>query len=205
MLKRSHSSGLGTLLVVGLVAAATGCARSDGVLGANTGRVQFHLSSGATSVAGAGSAVLGAATNGDRGEGPSRFFQSASVTFASVLARNLSGELVNVTMDLPVTVDVVSMEMGKQVVLPDGELPPGTYDQVVIVMTHVTAVTHDGTTITITPAGGGWTSVIPMCQFSVEEGGSATVSLTFMLKQAFSWGGNGYHFQPALACGDSST
>jgi len=143
----------------------------------------------------------GPLATGDHDEDkPSRFFQSAQVTFSSILARNLAGELVPATMDLPVTVDVVTMEGGRQVALPDGDLPPATYDQVVVVMTEVQVATHDGTTITMDPPGGGWTSIIQVCPFEVGGDGTTTVGIQFDLKRAFSWRDNRYHFQPRFEC-----
>jgi hypothetical protein len=174
-----------------------GCGTGAGLLGTSEGNVRFVLSAGADAApAGAPSMT----SDGDDGGGPRSFFQSASVTFSSVLARNVDGVLVNVEMDLPVTVDLVSMENGKQVVLPDGDLTPATYDQLVVVMTEVKGVTKDGTTITIEPPGGGWTAIVPVCEFVVEEGGPTTVSLSFMLRKAFSWRNGRFFFQPRLQC-----
>ncbi len=122
------------------------------------------------------------------------------MTLSSILARNLDGMLVHVTMDLPVTVDVLSMEGRTEVVLLDAILPPATYDQVVVVMTQVEVVTHDGTTIRITPPGGGWTAITPNCPFVVEEGATTTVGLKFMLNHAFRLRNNRFHFQPRFVC-----
>jgi hypothetical protein len=192
------------VLAVGLVLVAEGCGNGDGVLGVNEGRVQFLLSSDAeAAVPNAASPDGPVATDGDHGRGYHEFFQSANVTFASILARNLDGVLENVTFEdppLPFTVDVVSMDGGKEIMLPDGELLAATYDQLVVVMTEVEGVTLDGTTITMTPPGGGWTAIVPMCQFVVGDGGTTTVSLKFMLNQAFSWRNSRYHFQPRFVC-----
>jgi len=215
MLNRSKLSGPAMVLAGGLAVLLAGCDNGGGALGPNEGRVRFVLSSGADVVASVGSAELGQssvtlqdgaiATNGGDGDRPRHFFQSANVTLSSVLARNTDGVLVNVEMDLPVTVDVVMLDDGKQVTLPDGILPPATYDQVVLVMTHLEVVTLDGTGIAITPPGGGWTTIVPICPFDVEDGGSTTVSLQFMLGQAFSWRIGGYHFQPRLSCDAGDT
>ena len=191
MLTRGRLSGLAMGLGVGLVLVVAGCDNSNGVLGIDGGRVQFVLSSGAQ--------LDGpVATDGDH-DHARRFFQSANVIFSSILARNLDGVLVDVTMALPDTVDVLLLD-GKEVTLPDGELPPGTYDQVVVVMTAVEGVTHDGTTITITPPGGGWTAIVPICPFVVEEGATTVVGLKLMLDRAFSWRDSRYHFQPSFVC-----
>ena len=185
-------------LAAGLLLVVAGC---DNPLGVNEGQVRFVLSSDASALAATPVQVGAFATDGDHEDKrPSHFFQSARVTFSSILARNLAGVLVNVTMDLPVTIDIVTMEGGSEVVLPTGELPPATYDQVVVVMTEVQVVTHDGTTITIEPPGGGWTVIIPICSFEVPEGGTATVGIQFDLRRAFSWRDNRYHFQPRLVC-----
>ena len=216
-MNRRHSTHPATLLALGLALVAAGC--SDSGLGPNQGRVRFVLSSGATAagVAGAQSATAtptpgttGATAspslNGD-GDGEHhdyRAFQAANVTFSSILARDQAGVLVNVAMDLPVQVDIVALDTGgNQVTLPDGDLPAGTYDQLVVVMTHLEGVLKDGTQLTITPPGGGWTSIVPICPFTVEEGGTTTVSLQFMVRQAFTWQNLRYHFQPRLQCSTS--
>jgi hypothetical protein len=122
------------------------------------------------------------------------------VTLTSILARDLEGVLVNVAMELPTTVEVMSMDRGRSVTLPPGELPPATYDQVVVVMSEVVGVTHDGTTITIEPPGGGWTAIVPVCPFSVEDGGTTVVGLTLSVRHAFSWRENRFHFRPKFEC-----
>ncbi|KPJ84344.1 MAG: hypothetical protein AMS18_16890 [Gemmatimonas sp. SG8_17] len=203
MLNRRRLSSVVMVLAVGLVLVAEGCGSGDGVLGVNEGRVQFLLSSDAeAAVPNAASPEGPVATDGDHGHGYHQFFQSASVTFSSILARNVDGVLENVTLDPPppITVDVVSMDGGKEIMLPEGQLPAATYDQVVVVMTWVEGVTLDGTTIAITPPGGGWTAIVPMCPFVVGDGGTTTVSLKFMLNQAFSWRNSRYHFQPRFVC-----
>jgi hypothetical protein len=90
----------------------------------------------------------------------------------------------------------VKIDGGKQVQLPDGFLPPGNYDQVVIVITAVQGVTNNGTVITIEPPGGGWTSVIPICPFAVAEGETAAVGLGFNVRNSFLQLGNNWSFQP---------
>ena len=103
-------------------------------------------------------------------------------------------------MGLPVTVDVVSLEDGREIALPDGDLAPGSYDQVVIVMTQFEGVTRNGTTITITPPGGGWTAIVHRCEFTVDEGAETTVSLKFVVDRSFSLHEGRYHFKPHFVC-----
>ncbi len=205
-MSKRRLTDLAMALVVGLVLVVTGCSSSDSILGVNEGRVQFVLSSSSgTVVTGAQGSVLGPSLHPDDDdhdddEDGRRFLQSANVTFSSILARNLDGVLVDVMMALPVTVEVLSMDGGKEVRLPDAILPPATYDQVVVVMTQVEVVTSDGTTIRITPPGGGWTAIVPICPFVVEQGATTTVGLTFMLEHAFKWRDNRFHFQPRFVC-----
>ena len=204
---------LTTVLVAGLALVAAGCSSSDSILGVNEGRVRFVLSSssGTVGTGAEGSAPVPAAAqdgavimrhgDDDRDDDDGRrFLTSANVTLSSILARNLDGVLVHVDMDLPVTVDVLSMDGATEVMLPDAILPLAAYDQVVVVITQVEVVTFDGTTIRITPPGGGWTAIVPICPFVVEQGATTTVGLTFMLEHAFKWRDNRFHFQPRFVC-----
>ncbi len=202
---RNHNgvASLAAVLAVGLTAALAACADSGGVTGVDGGRVQFVLSSGdeAPLPQAPGVSVDGPVMSGGDGDGdPHRMFQSASVTFSSILARNLDGVLVNVDMELPVTVDVLALRDSREVTLPVGVLPPATYDQIVVVMTQVEVVTLDGTAIAITPSGGGWTAIVPVCPFDVVEGETTTVGLRFMLGRAFSWREGRHHFRPHFVC-----
>ncbi len=210
-MNRRRTGGLAMILAFGLALVVTGCGESNSLVGSdegNGGKVRFVLSSGTdASVEASVSAPLDqadgpAATDGDRDDNHYHgFFESANVTFSSILARNLDGVLVNVEMEeLPVTVDVVSLEDGKEIALPDGDLPPGSYDQVVIVMTEFEGVTRNGTTITITPPGGGWTAIVHRCEFTVDESGETTVSLKFVINRSFSWHEGRYHFKPLFVC-----
>jgi hypothetical protein len=205
-----------TPLLIALLTAA--CGGTDGLLAPNHGRVRILIGSdtGFVPLAAPAAADLGGPAlhdgpsddNSGPGDGEHRVFpliKAANVTFASVLARNLDGVLENVEMDLPVTVDVITLETGRQIQLPDGELPAGTYDQVVVVMTEAHLVLRDGTEITIDPPGGGWTAIVPLCPpVEVEESGTSTVSLTLDVRNAVIWLDGRFHFaprfKPPLAC-----
>ncbi|MSR19911.1 MAG: DUF4382 domain-containing protein [Gemmatimonadetes bacterium] len=204
-------------LAFALALAGAACAGSDSMLAPNHGRVHFVLGSGDGAVAvggpAAGESLDGSGTttgvtdplHGD-GDGPPRpMIKTANVTFSSVLARNVDGVLVNVDTDLPVKVDVLRLEGGRQIQLPDGDLLAGTYDQVVVVMTEVQIVLGNDTPLTINPPGGGWTAIVPLCPpVEVEDSGTSTVSLTLEVRNSFLWGGDGFHFEPRfrlpLAC-----
>jgi hypothetical protein len=129
--------------------------------------------------------------------GPIPLYRSVKLTFSSILARNLDGVLVDVVMDLPVTVDASLLEAGHVIELPEGELPVGTYDEVVFVVRKVEVVLWNHTRVTIEPPGGGWTSNVPLCPpVEVEEGGTATVNLKLQVWNAIYWYGDRLHFEP---------
>jgi len=193
-----------SLLVLALALAGAACSGSDGMLAPNHGRVRFVLGSGdgvaavgAPTEVGAAGGVIAASGDGEGPSEPRRHIKSANVTFASILARNLDGVLENVDIDLPATVDVVTLETGRRIQLPEGVLPEGTYDQVVVVMTEVQIVLADDTEITINPPGGGWTAIAPLCPpVEVTDGGEATVSLAIEVRNAFLFDGGRFHFTP---------
>ena len=111
--------------------------------------------------------------------------ESANVTFASMLARNLDGELIDLDIDLPHTVDLVALGAGQEVTFPAGTLPDGEYDQLVVVMTELEAIFVDGGSIALTPPGGGWTAIVRVGPFSVAEGETVTLNLNLRLGRAF--------------------
>ena len=122
------------------------------------------------------------------------------MTFSSILARNLDGELIDVTINLPVTIDVLQTRDGRSLELPIGILPPGIYDQLVVVMRQVELVLLDGTKIAVTPPGGGWTAIIRVCPFEVSAAEITPVQLRFRMGSSFQLGGSGWRFEPDLEC-----
>jgi hypothetical protein len=201
-----------TLGLLALVAAIgmTGCESTD-PMGVNGGRVRFVLSGDqgapaalqadpSQAVAETGLAVSPSLHEGEGDKRHNPYFATANVTFSSILARNEDGVLVDAGMDLPATIDVVTMEDGRSITLPDGDLPPATYDQVVVVMTQVVGTMRDGTTLTIDPPGGGWTAIVPLCPFVIEEGATAVVGLNLDVGRSFAWRNNRFHFEPRFVC-----
>jgi len=187
------------LALAGLAAAlcvAAGCSNgSDGAMQGGQGRVQIVMSASESA------AVSPAATDG--GSSTDHDLKAAHVTFASILARNLDGELIDVTIDLPITVDLLGLVSGGAFTLPAGFLPPGTYDQLVIVMTKVELTLANDTVVTIDPPGGGWTAVIPVAEsFTVAEGLTTTVNIKFRPAGSFSWLDDEWEFRPKFECDD---
>jgi hypothetical protein len=149
---------------------------------------------------GLSSAVL--TQDGDDGEGDDivSMLAKVNVTFSSLMARNLDGELVSLVIDLPQTVDLISVLNGKQVTLPAGTLPPGMYDQIVVVIRSVEFVFVDGTSKVLTPPGGGWTRIIPVETFEVIDGQTITIELRFNPLHAFEELNGEFEFSPDFEC-----
>lgn len=202
------------ILAAVLLVVASGCSDGDNTLGANQGHVQFVMSSasdGFTAAATDGSDLLSDASSDtgtpidvtdDHGGGGNDHHRlaEANVTFSSILARNMNGELIDVDIELPVTVDMLGMRGGGNFDLPMGILPPGIYDQIVVVMTTVELVTLNGTRIAITPPGGGWTSIVRVCPFEIAEGAMTTVQFKFRPKHSFKHDGFQWKFKPEMEC-----
>jgi hypothetical protein len=192
---------LALLCTVVVVAVAAGCSGADGTLSASSGGLRIVMSTQSIPVAasthGDDESHDGEGGNGggENGDGSGRI-QAAEVTFSSVLARNLDGELINVAIDLPVTVDLMALVEGRTAELPIGSLPPGTYDQIVVVMSKVALTTLNGTLIEITPPGGGWTAIVHVVPFEVIEGETTTVRIIFRPKQSFPMVGDRFEFRP---------
>jgi len=194
---RHHSlSTIGSCALAAAALVLGGCSSSDNMTGnGNGGRVQLVLSAGSSTAASPGG-VSPATLTDDTG----RHIQSAGITLSSVLARNLSGELVAVVIDLPVTVDLIALSQGGTVDLPIGALPPGTYDQIVVVIRSLNVTLSDGTHIDVTPPGGGWTVIVPTQPFDVADGTMTTVHLSFRTGGAFEWVDGHLEFHPGFDC-----
>jgi hypothetical protein len=165
------------MLVSALALVTAACGGADSVTQGGNGNVRITLASATSAATLATGAGVAQATLDDDHDDEGRGITSAAVTFSSILARNLSGELVPIASALPVTVDLTSILTGRMVDLPAGTLPPGTYDQLVVVMTKVELTLTDGTLLAITPPGGGWTVIVPTAPFTVVEGGITTLEL----------------------------
>jgi hypothetical protein len=114
-----------------------------------------------------------------------RFLQrleTANVTIASLLARNTAGQLIDLDMDLPQTIDLKAALLdGKNTTLPAGTLPAGDYDQLIVVMTQLDLTFIDGGALALTPPGGGWTSIVRVAPFTVADGQDTTIELNFRM------------------------
>lgn len=164
--------------------------------GGSDGNVKVVLS--ATSQSAAAPSLSGSdddsgGTNG--GDALSRLSE-ANVTFASMFARNLKGELISLGLDLPQTVDLKALLSNKQLTLPAGTLPAGDYDQLVVVMTQVELKFVNGGGLSLTPPGGGWTSIVRVTPFTIADGAESTIDLKFHLGGAFRGMGNDLQFFP---------
>jgi len=172
-----------------------GCSNSDSMTGQSKGTVRFTMGGPTTQAA-----RLGATSPLTLSDGTGRTITAASITLSSIVARNLDGQLVDVTMALPVTVDLVSLIQGRTVDLPIGSLPVGSYDQLVIVIRGLHVELSDGTMIDVTPPGGGWTAIVRVDPFEVVDGQVTTVHLHFRAAGAFQWIDGHLEFDPEFDC-----
>jgi hypothetical protein len=189
---------LACLVLVATALVAAGCSGSDSALGAGQGQVRISLSAAPLAAASTDGGGL-AAGHGLGGPGGPQI-TAASMTLSSVLARNLDGELIDVTIDLPAEIDLFALVAGQTVDLPIGSLPVGSYDQLVVVIRAVGVTLEDGTQIDITPPGGGWTAIVPTEPFEVTEGAATTVTLQFRAGRAFRWLNGQLGFHPEFDC-----
>ena len=171
-----------------------GCSDSGSMVGSNTGHVLMIM--GGPPLAATGG--VGAATALNDGNG--RTLTAAEITVASVLARNLDGQLIDIDMDLPATVDLVALIGGGTAELPLGALPVGTYDQLVVVIRSLHVELSDGTQVDVTPPGGGWTAVVDTDPFDVVDGQVTTVTLHFRAGGAFEFVDGHLVFHPGFDC-----
>ncbi len=188
---RNQFALAGLAMTLGIV---TSCSNgSNDMMQGGQGAVKIVMS------ASAAAPVAAAVTDGG-GSTTDRPLKAANVTFASILARNLDGQLIDVTIELPVTVDLLGLVSGGSFTLPAGFLPPGTYDQLVIVITEVELTLANDTVITIDPPGG-WTAVIPVREtFTVAEGQTTTVNINFRADGSLRWLNEHWEFHPEFDC-----
>jgi hypothetical protein len=158
-----------------------------------TGRVHMTMGGSTTQAMSASSAMT-------LDDGTGRMITSATISLSAIEARNLDGQLVPVTVALPMDVDLVALIQGGTVDLPDGSLPAGTYDQIVVVIRSLHVVLSDGTQIDVTPPGGGWTVIVPTVEFDVVAGQVTTVQLHFQGAGAFQWVDGHLVFNPGFDC-----
>ena len=186
-----------------LVAACSGS--SDAFNTAGKGKIQIAMTTGTgPTINSAGTAGLpsagaraGASAVTTNMEGPSlSSLKSANVTFTKIQARNADGTWVDVLISLPVTVDLLSIRDGKDLSLPAGFLPPGTYDKLMVTISEVDIVMMDGTNIAITPPAAGWTAQIPAKPFVIVEGQATSVRLRFREDMSFHFLGGAIGFDP---------
>ena len=195
--------------LVALVLVAACSNSSSGESDARSGNVRVMLTADATTTNGTAAPLrtTGSTTtfddDGDDDDVLSRL-EHVNVTFSALLARNLDGDLVDLVVDLPRTVDLVGLMNGQQIMLPTGTLPPGMYDQIVVVIRSVEFVFLSGGKIELTPPGGGWTKIVPVATFEVIEGQTTTIELRFKPLGAFRELDGKFEFFPDFDCRSDS-
>ena len=172
-----------------------GCSDSGSMVGNNTGRVRIVMDGPATQAA-----TLEAAQLTAMNDGSGRTLTSAEIQISSILARNLDGELIDIALTLPATVDLIALIQGGTHELPTGALPAGSYDQIVVVIKSLTVGLSDGTEVEVRPPGGGWTAVVNTDPFDVADGAVTTVTLHFRARDAFQVVNGELEFSPGFDC-----
>jgi hypothetical protein len=164
------------LTVAAVLVMAPGCSSDSDLMRPQAATVQLMMSTDS------GSAGVSASTTADHG-GDQHRIQGAEILVSDVVARSTTlQQLVDVGVELPVTVDLIALnDSGRTIELGIGYLPPDTYDQIVLVISSLTLTARDGTKITIEPPGGGWTVQIPTEPFTVIEGEITTIQLKFRM------------------------
>lgn len=152
-------------------ASAIGCSDAN-VNGNRGGQVRVVLS-------GSGAAAAQTDTSATVDHDGDRRIKGIDIVVSDLEARSATEQrLENVSIDLPRTVDLLAlMENGGEVDLGVGSLPPGTYDQLVIVVSSMTLTAADDTEIRITPPGGGWTRIVRVDPFEVVDGETTTIRI----------------------------
>jgi hypothetical protein len=207
------------LLVLVLLALGAACTHSSGGSNDRSGNVKVMLTAQSASTSTTTTSASLASSNpvgtsgsttvlhedgdGDDSDLLSKL-QHVNVTISSLLARNLDGDLIDLAVDLPKTVDLVGLMNGNQVTLPTGTLPAGMYDQIVVVIRSVEFVFLDGTKFQLTPPGGGWTKIVPVTPFEVIDGQTTTIELQFKPFGAFREFGGEFEFFPDFDCRSDS-
>ena len=213
-------------LLVG-IAFITACINHHDESDSRSGNVQFVLTAAAPAQARTAGSTLSGGTTGlsnavlpqdDDGEDDDiqSKLANVNVTFSSLMARNLDGELVNQDIpggmhpgdihvwsplhDIPVADGHFAVGKGQGDIMPAGTLPPGMYDQIVVVIRKVEFVFVDGTSKVLTPTGGGWTRIIPVETFEVIDGQTITIELRFNPLHAFEELNGEFEFSPDFEC-----
>jgi hypothetical protein len=191
------SIGLGALLLTSLLTG--GCSHSDFLdgtsdsgpgtgNGSGTGRVRMVMGGPALAAA--------AGTLSD----DAHTIDSAEITITRIVARNLDGQLIDIGMELPVSVDLITLVQGATFELPAGSLPVGAYDQLVVAIGALHVTLSNGTVTDVDPPGGGWTATVRTDAFDVVEGEVTTVNLHFRAEHAFKWDHGELQFDPEFDC-----
>ena len=180
-----------TVLAIGLAGLVAGCTSSNDGSGPK-GSLAITLS--ATRAPAGGAVQTATAENEDA----LSHLKAAIITISGVEARTAEGTWVPVETGLPVNVDLIAiMNAGNVVSLPADLLPAGGYTALELRIAQVQLTLLDGTKVTITPTGSGWTIQIPV-SFSVVTGQSTVVKLNLHCGNSFRLFDGQFEFDPEI-------
>ena len=127
---RLNAKLFAVLAVLAMAVLGLACNSSNDPTHSGMGQVRFTMSSASAPAGTMGTTDGLLAVGGGNGtlspsndDGDRPRLKSANVTISSLMARTLEGQLVPVTVDLPTTVDLLSVVNGREITLPVGFLP----------------------------------------------------------------------------------
>lgn len=155
------------------------------------GMMRLHIGATPTTMGGTAPAVTGE-------DDALSHLTAATITISSIEVHSTDGTWVPVASGLPVTLDLLAiMNSGGSVSLPADLLPPGTYDAIQLGITKLDLTLTDGTMISVTPPGAGWTVNIAVT-FTVVAGQATDIQLNVHCGGSFHLLNGEFEFDPQI-------
>ena len=156
------------------------------------GMMRLHIGATPTTMAGTAPAVTGE-------DDALSQLSAANITISAIEVHSTTdGTWVPVESGLPVTIDLLAiMNSGGTASLPADLLPPGTYDAIQLVISKLDLTLTDGTMISVTPPGAGWTVNIAV-SFTVVAGQATDIKLNVHCGGSFHLLNGEFEFDPQI-------
>jgi hypothetical protein len=189
-----HRTGQAFALVIGLITILQGCSSSS--TDSSKGSVSLSVAATRTTAAGVAAATL------DDGSDALSHLQAATITVGSAEVHQVDGTWVMVDRGLPVTIDLLAiLTSGGSASLPADLIPEGHYDSLQLTITKVDLTLLDGTKISVTPPGLGWTVTLAV-DFTVVAGQETTIHLNLHCDGSFHLINGTFEFDPEIDIDD---
>jgi hypothetical protein len=156
------------------------------------GMMRLHIGATPTTMGGTAPAVTGE-------DDALSHLTAATITISSIEVHSTAdGTWVPVASGLPVTLDLLAiMNSGGTATLPADLVPPGTYDAIQLGITKLDLTLTDGTMVSVTPPGTGWTVQIPVT-FTVVAGQATDIKLNVHCDGSFHLLNGVFEFDPEI-------